>query len=128
MKRTIFITIIVLMGINNITAQTSSFKKDPIGKWIFEAPYAPQGYTNGVVEISKKEKLFYATMAFGGAENKFTGDRFKFENDTISFHVYIENQDVSLTFTFLNESKMAGKAVYTEGVVPFSMSREIKKN
>jgi hypothetical protein len=67
-------------------------------------------------------------MAFGSGENKFMGDKVKIENDTISFNVYIEGQDVAVKLVFIEESKMIGKAVYTEGTVPLSLSREMKKN
>lgn len=111
-----------------VSAQTNNLKKNPVGKWLFEAPYAPQGYTNGIIEVSMTDNLFSATMAFTGNENKYPGDRVKFVSDTVSFNVYIEGQDVAVKLVFTEESKMAGKAVYTEGVVPLSLTREMKKN
>lgn len=128
MKSTIFISLIILICISNVSGQDRTTKKNPVGKWLFEAPYAPQGYTNGVIELKKTDSLYSATMAFGGSENKYPGEKVKFVNDTISFNVYIEGQDVSVKLVFAEESKMTGKAIYTEGIVPLSLTREIKKD
>jgi hypothetical protein len=128
MKKLFLFTIIFVFLLSALSAQTNNLKKDPVGNWLFEAPYAPEGYRNGVINLVKTENKLSATMAFGSGENKFTGDKVKIENDTISFTVYIEGQEVAVKLAFIEESKMTGKAVYTEGTVPLLLSREMKKN
>ena len=129
MKKTLFLIMLVMVLLQaTVSAQTNNLKNDPAGKWLFEAPFAPQGYTNGIIEVSKTDNLFSASMAFGGNENKYPGDKVKFANDTVSFNVYIEGQDVAVKLVFTEESKMSGKAIYTEGVVPLSLTREMRKN
>ena len=66
-------------------------------------------------------------MAFNGTENKFPGDKVKFENDTVSFNVFIEGQDVAVKLKYEDKTKMNGKAIYTKGVVPLFLTKEIKK-
>jgi hypothetical protein len=64
---------------------------------------------------------------FSGSEYKLNGEKVKIENDTISFSVFIEDQDVAVKLKMENSSKMSGKAVYTEGEVPLALTREMKK-
>jgi ABC-type uncharacterized transport system fused permease/ATPase subunit len=129
MKKTLFfITLVLVLLPATVSAQANNLKKDHVGKWLFEAPYAPQGYTSGIIEISKTDNNLSATMAFTGTESKFAGDLVKIVKDTITFNVYIENQNVAVKLVHLEESKMSGKAIYTEGVVPLSLTREMKKN
>ena len=126
MKQTLLLTILLFTGLSIINGQGSTFKKDPLGKWLFEAPYAPQGHNNGIIDLSKTDNKLSATMAFSGTENKYPGDLVKFAKDTISFIVYVEGQSVAVKLAFTEESKMTGRAVYTDGVVPLSLKRETK--
>jgi hypothetical protein len=127
MKRIYFLSLLILIGISVVSAQNSKFKNDPVGKWAFEAPYAPEGFTAGIIEVAYAEKLLTASMMFTGTEYKFSGERVKFESDTLSFNILIQDQDVAVKLKFDSKEKMSGKAVYTEGEVPLSLTREIKK-
>ena len=127
MKTLIYVVLLILISSSMISGQNARVKKDPVGKWLFEAPYAPEGYKAGSIEVGYADKKYSATMAFSGTENKFTGNKIKFENDTLLFSVLIESQDVAVKLAFTEETKMAGKAVYSEGVVPLTLTREKKK-
>jgi hypothetical protein len=128
MKKTLLFVLSVIFILPAVSsAQTNKVKNDPAGKWLFEAPYAPQGYTAGTIEVVYSDKKYSTTMAFSTTENKFAGDKVKFENDTLTFNVYIEGQDVAIKLAFVEETKMSGKAIYTEGVVPLSLTRATKK-
>jgi hypothetical protein len=116
-----FLSVIIVSG-QNITK-----KNNPVGTWKFEAPYAPEGYTSGIIEVGFAEKKYSASMMFSGSEYKLNGEKVKIENDTISFSVFIEGQDVAVKLKMENSSKMSGKAVYTEGEVPLALTREMKK-
>lgn len=111
-----------------ISGQTSNEKKNLVGKWLFAAPYAPQGYTAGTIEVGYSENKYSATMIFSVGENKFIGDKVRFENDTLYFNVFIEGQDVAVKLKYEDETKMTGKAIYTEGVVPLSLTKDMKKD
>jgi len=110
-----------------VSGQTGIIKQDLTGKWLFQAPYAPEGYKDGTIEVGYAEKKYSATMIFSVGENKFIGDKVRFENDTLYFNVFIEGQDVIVKLKYDNETKMTGKAVYNEGIVPLLLTKEIKK-
>ena len=109
------------------SAQTSKVKKDMIGKWLFEAPYAPEGYTAGSIVVGYADKKYSAIMAFKGSDSTLAGDMVKFENDTLYFSVNVQGQDVAVKLKYDDQTKMTGKAVYSEGEVPLSLTREMKK-
>jgi len=128
MKKTLLLFLFVIYFTQLFTsAQFETSKKDPIGKWIFAAPYAPQGYTAGTIEVGYSEKKYSAIMIFSVGENKFIGDRVRFENDTLYFNVFIEGQDVAVKLKYEDETKMTGKAIYTEGIVPLLLTKDLKK-
>ena len=127
MKKVILFFLFIVFSLPDVNAQNNQVDKNPVGTWKFEAPYAPEGFTAGTIEVVYADKKYSATMAFTGNENKFAGDKIKFENDTLYFNVYIEGQNVAVSMAHVDETKMAGKAVYSEGVVPLSLTREMKK-
>jgi len=100
---------------------------DPIGTWKFEAPYAPEGYTSGTIVVGMAENKYNSTMVFTGSDYKLTGEKVKFEKDTVSFTIYIEGEDINVTLKMENGTKMAGKAVYSEGEVPLTMTKTVEK-
>jgi hypothetical protein len=127
MKKVIYLSILVLISSTLASAQTNQVKKNPVGKWLFEAPYAPDGYRAGTIEIVFTDNKYHASMAFSVSDNNFPGVNVKFANDTLSFTVFIENQDVAVSLALTDETKMVGKAVYSEGIVPLALTREKKK-
>jgi hypothetical protein len=127
MKRVIYVTLLLLISSSMVSGQTGNVKQDLTGKWLFQAPYAPEGYKDGTIEVGYAEKKYSATMIFSVGENKFIGDKVRFENDTLYFNVFIEGQDVVVKLKYDNETKMTGEAVYNEGIVPLLLTKEIKK-
>ena len=57
MKRIYLLSLLIIVGISAVSAQNTNFTKDPVGKWVFEAPYAPEGFTAGIIEVAYAEKL-----------------------------------------------------------------------
>lgn len=125
MKKIILSILFVIFSLPIVTAQNNLEKKDPVGKWKFEAPYAPEGYTSGIIEVGFAEKKYSASMMFSGSENKLNGEKVQIEKDTISFFVFIEGEDVAVKLTMENSLKMSGKAVYSEGEVPLSLTKDL---
>jgi hypothetical protein len=123
MKKVTIIVVFLFAVLAVTTAQTTKAKVDPVGSWKFDAPYAPEGYTTGTIVIGLVEKKHTATMSFTGSEYKLTGENVKVENDSASFSVYIEGQDIKVTLKGDGDSKMTGKAVYTEGEVPLTLTK-----
>jgi hypothetical protein len=127
MKKILFLFLFLLSVVSAVSAQNSKVKNNPVGKWQFEAPYAPEGFTSGTMEIGFAEAKYSAAMVFTGSDFKLPGEQVKFENEILKFVIYVEGTDVTVTLKFDSESKMSGKAVYSEGEVPLSLTRLPKK-
>ena len=129
MKKLLYIAMLLIACSFIVSGQsTAKSGKNPTGKWTFEAPYAPEGYQAGSIEITFSENKYHAAMVFANSNNPFPGGNVTFEKDTLRFTVFVENQDVAVSLALAGENKMAGKAVYSEGVVPLALTKEIKKD
>jgi len=62
-------------------------------------------------------------MSFAGSEYKLAGEKVQSVNDSILFSIYLEGQDIKVMLKLENETKMTGKAVYTEGEVPLTLNK-----
>lgn len=123
MKRIILLSLFIVFGISAINAQKSQIKNNPVGEWKFDAPYAPAGYTSGSIIVASREKKYSLSMAFTGFESKFDGDNLKIEKDSLSFTIFIENENVSVKLKMENDTLISGKATYSEGDVPLTLTK-----
>ena len=55
MKKILAVSIMLALSVIYLCGQAKPVKKDPSGKWKFEAPYAPEGYTTGTMDFSLAE-------------------------------------------------------------------------
>ena len=124
MKKICSIALVVIICASAVSAQTTNGKKDPVGKWKYEAPYAPEGYTTGTVEIGKTDQKYSATMTFTDLDYSLTGEKVTLRNDSVFFLIWVEGNDVNIALKVEDNSKMSGNAVYFEGTVPFTLTRE----
>jgi hypothetical protein len=118
---------ISLFSVSALSAQTDLKKNAQLGRWKFEAPYAPEGYTLGTIDIAFAEDKYSATIAFAGSDYKIPGENTKVEKDTIAFVVFIEGEQIAISLKAENDAKMTGKAVYSQGVIPLTLTREPEK-
>jgi hypothetical protein len=123
MKSVAILFLFTIIGITSVSAQNTKSKIDPQGTWKFDAPYAPEGYTSGTIVVGKAEQKHTATMAFTGSDYKLTGEKVLVDNDTLTFLVYLEGQDIKVSLKIENATKMSGKAVYSEGEVPLTLTK-----
>jgi hypothetical protein len=110
-----------------VSGQNAIRKNSPAGQWKFESPYAPEGYTSGTLIVNFSDNKYSATISFPGNGYTFTGEKVRFEKDTLSFNFYAEGQDVTVKLALESENKLAGKGVYSEGEVPLTLERMEKK-
>lgn len=125
MKKAILFILFIVFSLPFLTAQNSQEKKNPVGTWKFEAPYAREGYTSGTIIVCQTDQNYTATISFTGNENKLNGDKVKFEKDTLLFLVYIEGEDVKVLIKIENEAKISGKAIYSEGEVQLTLTKKL---
>jgi len=125
MRKIITLFAILLLTASAISAQSSGDKKTLTGKWKFDAPYAPEGYTSGAIELTFAENKYSTSISFTGSDYKIPGEKTKVENDSVSFVVYVESEQVAISLKLESELKMAGKAVYSQGEIPLTLTREV---
>ena len=129
MKTRIFTLLIIsLFAVCVVSAQTDSKKSYPLGKWKFEAPYAPEGYTLGTIDIATEGEKYLTTITFEGSDYKIPGENTKVEKENVAFVVFIEGDQIAVSLKAENDTKMTGKAVYSQGEIPLTLTREpVKK-
>jgi hypothetical protein len=131
-NRILFLMLISFLSVLAVSAQNTT-KNNPVGTWKFDAPYAPEGYTTGTIVVGIAEQKTTTTMSFAGSEYKLPGENVKTPADSVLFSIYLEGQDIKVLLKMETETKMTGKAVYSEGEVPLTLSKvlaeetEVKK-
>ncbi len=127
MKRIIIFSVAILFCISAVAAQNPQTKNNPVGKWKFEAPYAPEGYNTGLIDVNYADNKYSAAVSFPGSDYKIPGANVRFENDNLLFSVYIEGGDISIALKMESTAKMTGKAVSPDGDIPLTLTREVVK-
>jgi hypothetical protein len=119
---------LMLFSVSIISAQPSKSKIDPVGKWKFEAPFAPEGFTSGIIDLSFADNKYSSAISFTGGDYIIPGDKTKVENDSVTFVVVVEGNEVTVSLKAENDVKMAGKAVYFQGEIPLTLTKDVPKN
>jgi len=126
MKKSIFTYLMIsLFAVCTVTAQTTAKKGNVVGKWKFEAPYAPEGYNTGSIEISFAEEKYSTAISMTGSDYTIPGDKTKVENDTVSFTVLLDGNEIAISLKAESDVRMTGKAVYFEGEIPLTLTKEV---
>jgi len=123
MKKGIVIIMFIVFTLPVLTAQNNQVKNNPVGTWKFEAPYAPEEYASGTIVVGLTDQKHTVTMSFTGSENKLDGEKVKAVNDSVLFSIYLEAGDVKVMLKIESDTIMSGKAVYSEGEVPLTLTR-----
>ena len=123
------ITLIVFFGLSTciLSAQAVKMKKNPVGKWIFNAPYAPYGYSTGTAEIGIDDDSYTVKMLFTETGYSYSGENVKVKNDTMFFEMFLEGNTVNVSLVMESDTAMTGESNYYEGSIPFTMKKDIKK-
>jgi len=123
MKRLIVTFAILSIFVFSVLAQNQKVKFEPAGKWKFEAPYAPEGYTSGIMEFGKAEGKYQGTVSFTGSEYKIPLDRVVVRNDSILVNLYVEGADVPIKLKMVDPEKITGVAMSPDGDIPLTATR-----
>ena len=128
MKRFFLAFIIIVAGFTYANAQANNSKFKPEGKWKFEAPSAPEGYTFGTMDVAFMEKKYSVAMGLpGGGDVKLPAEQIQFEKEELTFKVYIQGEEISIYLKPEGIDKMAGKAIYSGGEIPLTCDRQKDK-
>lgn len=122
-KITLFLSsllVFIFIGTNGLSAAD----KEPVGKWKFSAPDAPYGYNQGIIEIIKEADEYSARLSFSGMDYKYDLEKVKYEEEKISFSIYLEGENIFVLLTFNDEDNISGKASYSMGEIPLYATRQ----
>jgi hypothetical protein len=128
MRKIFTLFMLLLISVSIISAQSSRSKKDPVGKWKFEAPSAPEGYTSGSIDIAFAENKYSTSVSFTGSDYRIPGDKIKIEKDSVTFVVLVDSNEVAISLKVESDTKITGKAVYVDGEIPLTLTRDVPKN
>lgn len=123
MKNTVTFFCILILSVFTLSAQTTQKKLNPVGTWKFEAPTAPEGYTSGNITVAVADKQHSASISFSGSEYKLPGEKVKVTRDSLLFSVYLEGESINMYLRMTPDNKMNGKAVYSQGEVPLTLTK-----
>lgn len=126
MKKIIPFVMLIIFSITTTSAQSSKAKKDPSGEWKFKAQYAPEGYSDGKITVGTKEKNYSVAITFTGSEYKVMGENVRFVNDSLLFSIYVEGENVTVKIKMEDASKMTGTALYSQGEISLTATRDSK--
>jgi hypothetical protein len=113
MKRIRILLLVMLAA--SFTTVNAQKKVDPVGTWSYESSEAPYGYGSGDIVVSKDGKDYKVELQLG-EYYKITASNVAYEDNVLSFNVYVEGESVSVKTTMEKESH-EGTASYSEGTI-----------
>lgn len=123
MKNTVTFFCILILSVFTLSAQSTQTKLNPVGTWKFDAPAAPEGYNSGNITVAIADKQHTASISFTGSEYKLPAEKVKVTGDSLIFSVYLEGESINMYLRMTPDNKMTGKAVYSQGEVPLTLTR-----
>jgi len=128
MKKIAPFMLLLIFCVSTASAQNTKVKNNPVGKWKFEAPYAPEGYNAGLIEVAFAENKYSTALSFTGSEYKISGEKVIFRNDTVNFSVVIDGGDILIKLKMDSSTKMTGTAITPDGEIPLTLTKEVQPN
>lgn len=121
MKALRFVFLVMLVA--SFTSAVSAQKKvDPTGTWTYEATAAPYEYSSGDIVVAKEGKDFTVQIVLG-EYYKMKGEKVVYENNELSFTVYIEGEAIDIKTT-VEKEEMKGQASYSDGDIPITAKKK----
>ena len=102
----------------SFTTLNAQKKVDPVGTWSYQANNAPYEYSSGDIVVSKDGKDFKVVLELS-EYYKITANNVAYEENVLSFTLYVEGESVSVKATMGKES-LEGTASYSEGTIKLS--------
>lgn len=84
------------------------------GTWDYSAPYAPYEYSEGLISIEDNAGELEGKVSIDGYDMKL--NKVKYEEDVLSFSLYVEGEYVSVNLTIKNDT-FSGEADTPEGII-----------
>lgn len=98
---------------------------NPVGDWKFSVTDSPDPYYSiGTLYILSSENKYSVAILFSRSNYEIIGQKVKFENNTLTFTTYIQGEQVVVTGKMTGPDKIDGKAVYSQGEVKVTLTKE----
>lgn len=110
--KTIKILMLVMLAAS-FTAVNAQKKVDPAGTWTYEANMAPYEYSSGDIVVAKDGKDYTVQIVLG-EYYKVKGEKVVYENNELTFVVYIEGESIDIKMT-IGKEEAKGTASYSDG-------------
>ena len=115
--------ILALMLVAAFTSTVSAQKKvDPTGTWTYEATMAPYEYSSGDIVVDKDGKDYTVQIVLG-EYYKVKGEKVVYDNNELTFVVYIEGEAIDIKMT-MEKEEAKGTASYSDGDIPVTAKKK----
>ena len=101
---------------SSFTVVNAKEKVDPVGTWSYIAADAPYEYSTGDIVVSKVDGKHKVEIKLG-EYYKIKGNSVEYQDNVLSFKVYIEGESVSIKAT-MDKEEFEGTASYSDGTIP----------
>ncbi len=116
--------LLAVLAISSVQAFAPVEKKDFLGEWKFESPYAPEGYQTGIFFMEEKEGELAGEIRFADGY-KVKMENMKFADGVLKFTIQVDYNPVDLKAT-IEDNVLKGSAATPEGDLPFE-AKKVKK-
>jgi hypothetical protein len=111
---------VLLTGSLTAKGQNTQIDKLHTGKWSFDAPTAPDGYTFGMMDLKKDSVI----MTFVNANDKYPSSWIKVKADSLIYSTVIDGEDVLFSLDITNNDTIKGNAVWSDGQTKMIIKRK----
>ena len=114
--------VLLLFVTMSFTADEAAFGvKKFVGVWEYEAPNAPYGYQNGVINLTKEKKTLKGSISIGS--NSSDLDEIVTKKNKLTGVVIVEGDRVTLELNF-DKDTFEGVAMSSQGDIPLTGKRK----
>jgi hypothetical protein len=110
----------------NFASFSQSGAKDITGTWNYYAPYAPEGYQNGVIIVGSGGNQKSVFLSFQNSDSPVPANNVKITGDSLEFSIFFQGDSVDVLLKLQSDTVMTGKAVSPEGETDLSLKRKLK--
>lgn len=94
-----------------------------VGLWEYDAPNAPYGYQNGLINLTKEKKSLKGTISIGSYTSDL--DEIQTEKNSLTSVIIVEGERVELELNF-EKNSFEGLAKSSQGNIPISGKRKLE--
>lgn len=120
-----FALITFALILTGFAAASVTYSNPAVGIWKYSVPSAPEGLDKGDVIIKEADGVLAGKVVFQDG-NSVDLKNVKYENDEITFGLYVESEYVSVKAK-INGKKMEGQVNSPEGPMSFTAELSEKK-